>query len=65
MYIVGDRFTAADVMIGSCIMWGLKLMPVLPEHPELVDYWARLEQRPAWQRASAADQKIMASKPGE
>lgn len=58
-FIVGDRFTAADVMVGSTIMWGLKLMPVLPKHPELLTYWESLEKRPAWQRANADDQKIM------
>lgn len=63
-FIVGEHFSAADVMIGSSIMWGTQLMPVMPVHPELVEYWGRLEQRPAWQRASSADQKIMAAKDG-
>ena len=52
-YIVGDSFTAADVIIGSSIMWGLKMMPVLPALPELTDYWSGLESRPAWQRVQA------------
>ncbi len=52
-FILGDRFTAADVMLGSTINWGLNLMPVLPQHPVLVDYWARLAQRPAWQVVQA------------
>ncbi len=58
-FIVGDRFTAADVMVGTTIMWGTELMPVLPRLPELTDYWGRLSQRPAWQRASSEDQKHM------
>ena len=58
-FIVGDRFTAADVMIGATIMWGTRLMPVIPAHSELVAYWERLEQRPAWQRAQAADQQFV------
>ncbi len=29
-WVVGDRFTAADVMLGTTVMWGLNLMPVLP-----------------------------------
>ena len=61
-FAVDDHFTAADVMIGSTIMWGLRLMPVLPALPALVKYWEVLEQRPAYQRASAIDQKIMAEK---
>ena len=61
-FVVGDHFTAADVMIGMTIMWGTQLMPVLPKRPEIVAYWERLGQRPAWQRASAKDQATMAAK---
>jgi len=49
-FIVGDTFSAADVIIGSSINWGLNLMPVLPKHPVLTEYWSRLEKRPAWQK---------------
>ena len=52
-FLLDDRFTVADVMLGSTINWGLNLMPVLPKHPVLVDYWARLAQRPAWQVVQA------------
>lgn len=61
-FIVGDHFTAADVLIGSTVMWGTRLMPVLPALPELIAYWERLEQRPAWQRAWGEDQQRMAAK---
>jgi len=50
-FIVGDSFTAADIAIGSAVYWGLELMPVLPRHSELVDYWTRLSRRPAWKAA--------------
>lgn len=60
-FIVGDHFTAADVMIGSTIMWGTQLMPVMPPLSELTDYWGRLSERPAWQRSFGEDQKLMAS----
>jgi len=63
-FIVGDHFTAADVMIGSGIMWGMRMLQVLPEHPELVAYWEGLAGRPAWQRASSADQAYMQEKSG-
>lgn len=52
-FIIGDQFTAADVVIGSSINWGLNMMPELPKHPELVEYWSRLAQRPAWQVVQA------------
>jgi glutathione S-transferase len=61
---VGDRFSAADVMLGSTVLWGMRLLRVLPEHPELVAYWEGLEKRPGWQRASAADAKLMARQAG-
>jgi glutathione S-transferase len=58
-FVVADKFTAADVMIGSTIMWGTQLMPVLPPLPELVEYWERISQRPAWLRAWSHDQALM------
>ena len=47
-FIVGDQFTAADVMVGSTLFWGLNLMPVFPKLPEIVSYWEGLEKREAW-----------------
>ena len=51
-FIVDDRFTAADIAIGSFVYWGFNLIPILPRHPELVDYWERLSQRAAWVSAN-------------
>ncbi len=56
-FVVGHKFTAADVIVGSTIWWGLELMAVLPRHPELVTYWQGLERRAAWQRARDGDEK--------
>jgi glutathione S-transferase len=61
-FIVDGHFTAADVMIGSVIMWGTRLIPVLPPLPELTDYWSRMEQRDAWQRSFGEDQALMADR---
>ena len=58
-YVVAGRFTAADVMLGTTIMWGTQLMPVLPALPEITEYWQRLSQREAWQRASQHDFALM------
>ena len=57
-YIVGDRFTAADVVVGSSILWGMDLVKVVPERPEFRAYVQRLTQRPASQRAFAKDQAL-------
>ncbi len=52
-FLMGDVFTAADVVVGSGVNWGLNMMPVLPKLPELTAYWERLNERPAWQRVTA------------
>jgi glutathione S-transferase len=57
-YIVGGRFTAADVVIGSNILWGMDLVKVVPERPEFRAYVQRLTQRPASQRSFAKDQEL-------
>ncbi len=58
-YILGEQFTAADVVIGSQVRWGL-LFKTLPERPELVAYAKRLEQRPALQSQIALDAALSA-----
>jgi glutathione S-transferase len=57
-YIAGGRFTAADVVIGSNILWGMDLVKVIPERPEFRAYVQRLTQRPASQHAFAKDQEL-------
>ena len=51
-YIAGDRFTAADVYVGSHVGFGLQF-GTLDELPAFVDYWARIEDRPARRRTNA------------
>jgi len=53
-YLVGGRFTAADVYTGSQIAWGLRF-GTLASHPVLEEYAARITARPACDRARAAD----------
>jgi len=48
------------VIVGSTLRWGL-MFGLLPKRPELIAYVGRLEQRPALQRAVAADQKLAAA----
>lgn len=52
-YLLGDRFTAADVVLGGAISF-LMHRKVLPEDPVLLDYNARLTARPAYHRAADA-----------
>jgi len=56
-YLMGEQFTAADVVIGSNIRWGT-LFKMLPERKEFAPYAARLAARPAAQRAEAADKEL-------
>ena len=59
-YLMGEQFTAADVVIGSGLRWGM-MFKLLPERPEFTAYVARLAQRPALQRADAKDQELAAA----
>jgi glutathione S-transferase len=52
-YLLGDRFSAADVVLGGTIS-RLLYLRVLPDAPELVDYNARLTRREAYHRAADA-----------
>lgn len=53
-YLLGDRFTAADVVLGSLLRWTMKFQ-ITPELPEFVSYVERLDARPAYQRAQTRD----------
>lgn len=54
-YLVGDEFTAADVMTGFTL-GAARLLGVLDErHPNLGAYLSRLEARPAFQKALAVE----------
>lgn len=53
-YLAGDRFTAVDVATGSMLDWCLRF-DLLPRLEPLTAYVARLQERPALQRARAKD----------
>src|SRR6476620_6999130 len=59
-YLLGEQFTAADVVIGSGLRWGM-LFKLLPERPEFLSYVGRLAARPALQRAEAQDKELAAA----
>jgi glutathione S-transferase len=60
-YLVGDRFTAADVYLGAQIGWGMQF-GTLEKRPAFERYWQRLAARPAAQRAKAIDDKLVAER---
>lgn len=46
-YILGDAFSAADIVLGYCCNWAA-YTGVLKDHPQLVAYFDRLRERPAF-----------------
>jgi glutathione S-transferase len=59
-YLLGERFSAADVLWGSALAW-TTAFKLVPELPEIMDYIARVSSRPAAQRARALDAELAAA----
>lgn len=53
-YIAGERFTAADVYLGSQLMWFTQF-GLVPRTDAIMAYIGRLAERPAHVRATALD----------
>jgi glutathione S-transferase len=58
-YVCGDRFTAADVYVGSQVMFPMQF-GMLPEKDSFVRYRDRLQAREAYKRGNEIDEKIIA-----
>lgn len=58
-YLCGDRFTAADVYVGSQIDWGLQF-GTIPDRPAFAAYAERLRARDAYRRAKDIDNALIA-----
>ena len=58
-YIAGDRFTAADVYVGSHIGSGM-MYGVIDKRPAFERYWSLVGSRPAAQRAREIDDRLVA-----
>ncbi len=61
-YLLGDRFSAADIVIGAAMRWGM-MLGCVPARPELEAYAGRLAMRPALLRAEASDRKLASAPP--
>ena len=57
-YVCGDTFSAADVYLGSQIIWG-NMFGSIPQNEVFDDYSARLTDRAAYQEAKAVDQALI------
>lgn len=58
-YVCGNRFTMADVYVGSQVDWGLAFKS-MPDRPSFNAYAERLRARPAYQAAKAIDNALIA-----
>jgi glutathione S-transferase len=54
-YLMGEQFTAADVVTGSGLRFGMGF-GMIPQRPALMDYVARLTARAAFKRATEKDE---------
>ena len=59
-YLVGNKFSAADVYVGSHIGFGMQF-GTIEKRPAFETYWGRLSARPAWPRANKLDDEAAAS----
>lgn len=59
-YITGDRFSAADVYVGSQVLWGLQF-GTIEKRPVFEAYGARIAARPAARRAAEIDDALIAA----
>lgn len=58
-WLMGDQFTAADVVLGSAVYWA-KMTGAVKEGTVLDKYAHRIASRPAHMRTRAADEEILA-----
>jgi len=50
-WLLGENFSAADIVIGSGLNFGMRLFKMIPSRPTFEAYVARCMARPAFQRA--------------
>ena len=57
-FVCGDRFTMADVYVGSSVDWGLNF-GILPPREAFVAYAERIQARPRYKAAKAVDNALI------
>lgn len=57
-WVCGDRFTMADVYVGSTVDWGLTF-GIIPPNESFVAYAERIQARPAYKAAKAVDNALI------
>jgi|SRR5271170_1477190 len=59
-YLLGDRFSAADVLWGGALHW-TTMFELVPQLPEIMDYVNRMGSRPAVAHVRAKDAALAAA----
>ena len=62
-YLLGEHFSAADVLWGMALGW-TTAWKLVPETPAITAYLARINARPAMARAKARDAELAAAQSG-
>ncbi len=60
-YLVGNRFSAADLYLGAQLGWGM-MFRTIERRPAFEAYWNRIKDRPAAIRASEIDDTLLPKK---
>ena len=60
-YLVGDKFSAADLYLGAQLGWGM-MFGALEKRPAFETYWSRIKDRPAAIRARKIDDALLPKK---
>ncbi|MCW4113763.1 glutathione S-transferase family protein [Aurantimonas sp. MSK8Z-1] len=58
-YVAGNRFTAADLCLGALLNWTMAF-GIMDKRPSFERYVSRLTERPAYGRATAIDEALIA-----
>jgi len=58
-YLLGDTLSAADILWGLALQWGM-MFGVVPENPVIVEYAARITARPSFAKVAAMDAELAA-----
>ncbi|GJE16311.1 glutathione S-transferase family protein [Methylobacterium marchantiae] len=58
-YLLGDRFSAADILWGTALGW-MTAFKIVPEEPAIVAYIGRIKARPAFRKIEAEEAALAA-----
>ncbi|MCX7899445.1 MAG: glutathione S-transferase family protein [Methylocystis sp.] len=57
-FLLGERFTAADILWGSALNWTVNF-GLVPSSPAIVSYIERVTSRPSFKRVAQTDEQLL------